>query len=143
MEHCGASLPKHRMPSRIHAFKALLEACAEMLSKWHLQYRYIQGIVGNTSANIQSIEGNTSANIACHDKVKAIDALDGPAQYHAKHLRNPSSDPSMVAKHRIPSRIQAQCSARSVRRDALEIAASEPLNTRLQGNTRQYKVYKA
>ena len=36
----------------------------------------------------------------------------------------------MVAKHRIPSRIQAEGGARSVRRDALEIASSEPLNTR-------------
>ena len=35
-----------------------------------------------------------------------------------------------AAKHRIPSRIQAQGGARSVRRDALEIASSEPLNTR-------------
>ena len=44
----------------------------------------------------------------------------------------------MVAKHRIPSRIQAQGGARNVRRDALEIASSELLNTR------QYKaIYKA
>ena len=43
---------------------------------------------------------------------------------------------SMVAKHRIPSRIQAQGGARRVRRDALEIASSEPLNSR---HTRQYK----
>ena len=61
----------------------------------------------------------------------------------------------MVAKHQIPSRIQAQGGARSVRRDALEIASSEPLNTRhtrqykaniqgIRGNTRQvYKAYKA
>ena len=42
----------------------------------------------------------------------------------------------MVAKHRIPSRIQAQGGARGVRRDALEIASSEPLNSR---HTRQYK----
>ena len=44
----------------------------------------------------------------------------------------------MVAKHRIPSRIQAQGGARNVRRDALKIASSELLHTR------QYKaIYKA
>ena len=43
----------------------------------------------------------------------------------------------MVAKHRIPSRIQAQGGDRSLRRDALEIASSEPLNTseQVQGHT--------
>ena len=47
----------------------------------------------------------------------------------------------MVPKHRIPSRIQAQGGARSVRIDALEIASSEPLK---QGNRKQiYKPYKA
>ena len=45
----------------------------------------------------------------------------------------------MVAKHRIPSRIQAQGGARSVRRDAREIASSEPLNT---SQTMQNKAYK-
>ena len=49
----------------------------------------------------------------------------------------------MVAKHRIPSRIQAQGGARSVRRDALEIASSEPLNTRHTRHTMQNKAYKA
>ena len=75
-------------------------------------------------------------------------------QYHGKAL---------VGKHRMPSRIQAQDGARGLRRDALEIASSEPLNTseQVQGNTytrrtrqshrcldesdykRQYKAYKA
>ena len=49
----------------------------------------------------------------------------------------------MVAKHRIPGRIQAQGGARSVRRDALEIASSEPLNTRHTRHTMQNKAYKA
>ena len=35
----------------------------------------------------------------------------------------------MVAKHRIPSRIEAQGGARSVRREGVETASSELLNT--------------
>ena len=51
--------------------------------------------------------------------------LDGPASTMEKPCGAPWG---MVAKHRIPSRIQAQGGARSVRRDALEIASSELLN---------------
>ena len=67
--------------------------------------------------------------------------LDGPASTMEKPC---GALWGMVAKHRIPSRIQAQGGASGVRRDALEIASSEPLNTRLHGNTKQiYKAYKA
>ena len=51
-----------------------------------------------------------------------VDCLDGPASTMEKPC---GALWGMVAKHRIPSRIQAQGSARSVRRDALEIAFSE------------------
>ena len=54
-----------------------------------------------------------------------VDCLDGPASTMEKPC---GALWGMVAKHRIPSRIQAQGGARSVRRDALEIASSEPLN---------------
>ena len=53
--------------------------------------------------------------------------LDGPASTMEKPC---GARWGMVAKHRITSRIEAQGGARSVRRDALEIAASELLNRR-------------
>ena len=51
--------------------------------------------------------------------------LDGPASTMEKPCGAPWG---MIAKHRIPSRIEAQGGARSLRRDALEIASSELLN---------------
>ena len=70
---------------------------------------------------IQGIEG------------KVIDvSMDRPVPW-----KSPVEHWGMVAKHLIPSRIQAQGGARSVRRDGLEIASSELLNRR------QYKAYKA
>ena len=56
---------------------------------------------------------------------------DGPASTMEKPC---GARWGMVAKHRIPSRIEAQGGARSVRRDAVEIASSELLNRRhMQG----------
>ena len=64
--------------------------------------------------------------------MQGIEGIEGKAI--AVGMDRPVPWKGMVAKHRIPSRIEAQGGASSVRRDAVEIASSELLNRRhMQG----------
>ena len=96
----------------------------------HAQRCFRNSIFGTT----KGIQGNTRHT---RHTWQSHRCLDGPASTMEKPC---GALWGMVAKHRIPSRIQAQGGARGLRKDALEIASSEPLNTsdtseQVQGNT--------
>ena len=111
---CGARwgmVAKHRIPSRIQAqggARSVRRDALEIASSELVNTRQYK-------ANIQGIQGIEGKAIDVSMNRSTVEKCCG-ARW------------GMVAKHRIPSRIQAQGGARSVRRDALEIASSEPLN---------------
>ena len=115
-------VPKQRNPSRIEAQggarsvrrDAVEIAASELLNRRHMQ-------------DIEGIEGKA---IARHRR-QSHSCWDGPASTMEKPC---GARWGMVPKQRNPSRIEAQGGARSVRRDAVEIASSELLNKRhMQG----------
>ena len=91
------------------------------------------GMVAKHRINRNAVPGACAEMLSKRHRRQSHRCPDGPAST----METPCGALwGIVAKHRIRSRIQAQGGARSVRRDALEIASSEPLNWR---HTMQYK----